>query len=275
MTIFRLFLFLLLAALALLGWSYRTATVDPVVREARVGLADWSTGEPPVRALLISDVHVAGPDMPPARLERIVAGINALRPDIVLIAGDLVSDKRTATRRYSLAEAIAPLGRLNPRLGTFAVLGNHDHWRNAGEARAELRRAGIVVLDNSARSAGPLAIGGLDDAFAGHDDLQGTLSELSRTPGAKVLLSHDPDPFPQLPATVGLMAAGHTHCGQIRLPWFGAVSTMSDYGERYACGRVDEAGKTLIVGAGLGTSLLPLRLGAVPDMWLISIGPRR
>jgi hypothetical protein len=71
------------------------------------------------------------------------------------------------------------------------------------------------------------------------------------------------------------MLAGHTHCGQIRLPWYGAVSTMSEYGDRYACGRVDEAGKTLIVGAGVGTSILPLRLGAVPDMWLIALGPRR
>jgi hypothetical protein len=50
---------------------------------------------------------------------------------------------------------------------------------------------------------------------------------------------------------------------------------MSEHGDRYACGRVDEAGKTLIVGAGVGTSILPLRLGAVPDMWLIALGPRR
>ena len=71
------------------------------------------------------------------------------------------------------------------------------------------------------------------------------------------------------------MLAGHTHCGQIRLPLIGAVSTMSEHGERYACGRVDEGGRTLIVGAGLGTSILPLRLGARPDLWLVTIGPKR
>ena len=71
------------------------------------------------------------------------------------------------------------------------------------------------------------------------------------------------------------MLAGHTHCGQIRLPLIGAVSHHVRYGERYACGRIDEGGRTLIVTAGLGTSILPLRLGARPDLWLVTIGPER
>ena len=275
MTIRRLFLFLLTAGLALLGWMYWTAVDDPVVRVAGVGLADWPAGEPPVRAVLISDVHVAGPDMPPERLARIVDQIGALNPDIVLIAGDLVSDKRFATRTYRLTDAVAPFAGLRPRLGVFAVLGNHDHWRNAAEARAELEAIGIRVLDNDAAKAGPLAIGGLDDDFTGQDDLPATLDAMRRQTGARLLLSHSPDPFPTVPPDVGLMLAGHTHCGQIRLPLIGAVSTMSEHGERYACGRIDEGGKTLIVGAGLGTSILPLRLGARPDLWLVTIGPRR
>jgi predicted MPP superfamily phosphohydrolase len=92
--------------------------------------------------------------------------------------------------------------------------------------------------------------------------------------GVPVLLSHSPDPFPRVPSEVQLMLAGHTHCGQIRLPLVGAVSFMSDYGERYACGVVQEQGRTLIVSAGVGTSLLPLRLGTVPDMWLITLTRR-
>lgn len=269
----RLFLFLLGAGLALTGWCYWSAVADPVVRETQVALRDWPEGAAPVRVVLISDIHVAGPDMPPSRLARIVRRINGLRPDVVLIAGDLVSDKRFSTRTYSLAEAVAPLGQLRSRLGTFAVLGNHDHWRDAGEARAALRTAGVTVLDNEAAQAGPLAIAGLDDAFTGHDRLEQTLAAMRGLSGARLLLSHSPDPFPAVPGEIGLMVAGHTHCGQIRLPIVGAISTMSEHGERYACGRIDEAGRTLIVGAGLGTSILPLRLGAAPDLWLIGIGP--
>ena len=275
MTIRRVLLFLFLVGLALLAWSWRTTVANPVVRQTAVALPDWPQGQPPVRALLISDIHVAGPDMPPSRLERIVAQINALRPDVVLIAGDFVSDKRVATRTYPLGEAAAPLAGLRPRLGTYAVLGNHDHWRDAADARAALSAAGVTVLDNSAAQAGPLVVGGLDDDYTGHDDMRRTLAAMRRLRGARVLLSHSPDPFATLADDVGLMLAGHTHCGQIRLPLIGAVSTMSSYGERYACGRVDERGHTLIVGAGLGTSILPLRLGAVPDLWLVTIGPER
>jgi uncharacterized protein len=273
MKFFRLFLLLLLAILALLAVAYWTAISDPTLRKTRVSLPGWPEGEAPIRAVLISDLHVAGPDMPPKRLRNIVASINALDPDLVLIAGDFVSDRRVATRHYSLAQSIAPLSALRPRLGTFAVLGNHDHWRDRTEAGRALRSAGIVLLDNEAVKTGPLVLGGLDDAFTGHDDPQVTLAEMDRLEGAKLLLSHSPDPFPRIPGSVGLMLAGHTHCGQIRLPLIGALSTMSEHGDDYACGRVDENGQSLIVGAGLGTSLLPLRIGAVPDFWLIEIGP--
>jgi predicted MPP superfamily phosphohydrolase len=210
--------------------------------------------------------------MRPERLAAILDRVAAERPDIVLIAGDLVSDKRLATRRYGLTEAVAPLKRLTPRLGTFAVLGNHDHWRDAAEARRALAAAGVRVLDNEAVRVGPLAIGGLDDAFTGHDRPAATIASMRRIEGARILLSHSPDPFPELPGDIALMVAGHTHCGQIRLPLIGAISTMSHYGERYACGLVREKGKVLVVSAGLGTSIIPVRIGAPPDYWLLDVG---
>ena len=275
MTFRRLFLFLLFLAVALTAFMYYVATLDPAVRRTDVELAGWPAGAPPVKAVLISDLHVIGPDMPPERLARIVAQINALHPDLVLIAGDFVSDRRFATQRYDARAAVAPLARLRPRLGTVAVLGNHDHWRDAAAVRAALTAAGVRVLGNQAVRIGPLAVGGLDDAVTRHDNLRRTLAAMDRLNGPKLLLSHDPDLFPALPPQVGLMLAGHTHCGQIRLPIVGALSTGSQYGQRYACGRADEGGRTLIVGAGLGTSIVPLRLLAPPELWLITIGPER
>ena len=65
-----------------------------------------------------------------------------------------MSDKGVATCHYSMAEAIASLAGLKPKLGTFAVLGNHDHWRDAGAARIALKRASNAVLDNRAVRAG-------------------------------------------------------------------------------------------------------------------------
>lgn len=270
--ILRLLLAALLVGLGLLGWTYAIAIADPVVRRADIALPGWPAGAPPVTALLMSDIHVAGPDMPPERLARIVEQVNALRPDVVLIAGDLISEKRVATRLYSMADAIRPLAGLTPRLGSVAVLGNHDHWYDAAGARAALAVANIRLLDNDAVQIGPLAVGGLDDDHTRRANLQRTLARLASVGGARLILSHSPDPFPDLPASISLMLAGHTHCGQIAP--FGPILTMSSFGKRYACGVIRERDRTLIVTAGLGTSGLPLRLGAEPDLWLLTLRPR-
>jgi uncharacterized protein len=274
MTLARLTFVVGLIGSGIVGLAYWSAIADPVVRFAEVEMLPPESSEKQLRILLLSDIHVAGPDMPPGRLGRIIRQANAQKPDAVLIAGDFVSDKQFATKQFSFDEAIAPLQGLKSRFGTFAVLGNHDHWRDAAAAHSALRRVGIKVLDNNAARAGPLVIGGLDDAFTQHDDLSATLLAMASLGGEPILLSHSPDPFPRVPAGVKLMLAGHTHCGQIRLPVVGAISYMSEYGEKYACGVVVENDKMLVVSAGLGTSILPLRLGAAPDMWVIGVKRR-
>ena len=252
---------------------FTVAKRDPVIRADEVTMASWPADQPSIKILLVSDVHVAGPDMPPERLQRIVAQINAINPDIVAFAGDFVSDKRIATKRYTVNEALAPLGNLAPRIGSFAVLGNHDHWRDANAVAEQLGDAGVTVLSNSATEIGPLAFGGIDDDFTNHANVPVVLNEMSKMSGIPVYLSHSPDITPDLPNEESIILAGHTHCGQIVLPWFGAFAYMSKYGDRYGCGKITEGRKTIFVSAGLGTSLLPLRLGAIPDMWLITIGP--
>lgn len=272
---FKRFLLILAALLLLLaGWSYWTAVSDPAVREARVQLPGYPAGQPPVRIALLSDFHVQGPDMPPERVARIVAQVNAQHPDLILLAGDFSGDRTLSTHQYGDAEIVAPLAGLRARFGTIAVLGNHDHWRDAPAMRAALTRAGIRVLVNQAVQAGPLSVGGLDDQRTGHNRDNQTYAAMRALPGARVLLSHSPDPFATLPPDIGLMLAGHTHCGQIRIPIYGALTNDSAYGDRYACGFIEENGRKLIVTAGLGASILPLRLLAPPDFWMVTVGPR-
>ena len=273
---FKRFL-LILAALVLLflGWCYWGAVADPVVRETRIGLPGFPAGQAPVRIVLLSDIHVQGPDMPPDRVARIVEQVNAQRPDLVLIAGDFIGTRSLSTHHYSPAEIAAPLRGLRARFGVIAVLGNHEYMDGkAREMRDALTAVGIRVLANQAVQAGPLAIGGLDDQVTGHNRDNQTYAALRALPGARIVLSHSPDPFATLPPDIGLMLAGHTHCGQIRLPLYGAWSTGSSYGERYACGYIEENGRRLIVTAGLGASMLPMRLMAPSDFWVIIIGPR-
>lgn len=268
----RWLLLLALVGAALLAKGYWNATRDPVIRSATVAVADWPAGQPPLRVLLLSDIHVAGPDMPPERLTHIVAKLNALRPDLVLIAGDLVSEKRSATHIYTPAEVVAPLGDLRAPLGVVVAPGNHDHWFKPDALRGEMEKHGLRVLQNEAVKLGPLIIGGVDDDYSGHDDLPATLAEMDRLgPAVPLLLTHSPDIVPDLRRPVAAVFAGHTHCGQIRFPFIGAISYVSRYGDRFACGDMSDAGQRIFVGAGLGTSILPLRFNTPPDAWLVTL----
>ncbi|HTU09452.1 MAG TPA: metallophosphoesterase [Allosphingosinicella sp.] len=274
MTFKRFLLILAALAILLLGWCYWSAIADPVVRRATIALPGYPAGQGPVKVALISDLHVQGPDMPPERLARIVAQINAEQPDLVLIAGDLVGSRTLSTRHYTADETVAPLAGLRARLGTIAVLGNHEHWEDPRAMRDALTRIGVRVLANDAVRAGPLVIGGLDDQPTGHNRDNQTYAAMRALPGARVLLSHGPDTFATLPPDIGLMLAGHTHCGQIVLPLYGPLQTPSFYGDRYMCGYIEQNGRKLIVTAGLGASVLPLRLLAPPDFWIVTLGRR-
>ena len=266
---------LLLVMLLVVGFGARAwyeAKEDPIVRRASIAVPGMPAGSSPVTIALLSDIHVAEPDMPPARLSRIVGQVNALKPDVIVIAGDLVSEHGSFVHPYPVDLSIAPLAGLRAPLGVFAVLGNHDVARGRPAVRRQLARRGIKVIADTARPAGPLALGGLADSFHPIRHLEKTLAAMKEVGGARVLISHRPDTFGSLPGNTGLMLAGHTHCGQIRL--FGwAPVTNSRFGQRYACGLVRERGNVLIVTAGLGTSLLPFRLDAPPDIWLITVRP--
>lgn len=263
-------------AVALLAKIWHDTMRDPVIERLVVESDAMSTDQQPVTVALLADIHVAGPDMPPTRLEEIVAQVNTLEPDLVAIAGDLVSEKRTATQVYSSSEIVSPLGKLSAPLGVVLVPGNHDHWFDwQGLERELAKHSQITVLQNEAAQFGPLAIGGADDAFTGRDDLPATFKALKPLKGMKMVLTHSPDIFPQVPVDIDLVLAGHTHCGQIAYPWGGGPATMSDYGQLYACGVFEQHGKTLVTSAGLGTSLLPIRLFTHPEIWLIEIRPQR
>ncbi len=226
----------------------------------------------PFTLVFITDIHVAGPDMPPSRLEEIVEQVNALDADLIAIGGDLVSEKRVATRIYEAEEIVGPLGKLYAPYGVVFVPGNHDHWYDWPALSVELAKySQITVLKNEARQFGPIAVGGVDDDFVGYADVYATTNAMQPLIGPRVMLTHTPDVFPSLPVNIELSLAGHTHCGQIAYPWGGAPATMSDYGNKYACGVVEENGKTLITSAGLGTSLLPVRLFTHPEIWLVEI----
>ena len=259
--------------LALVVIGYAQAVSDPRVVHYRVGVADWPAGTPSLRIVQMSDVHVAWPDMPVERLARIVRQANALRPDLIVLTGDYSGGKVWDRRIGNLDTAIAPLRRLRARYGVFAARGNHDgpYWTPIVFARTP-----IVLLQNRWVAAGPITLAGIDDITGPGEPSGRTRATVAGAPADRplVLIAHEPDFFQWVPPSVDLVIAGHTHGGQIKLPWFGAPTTGRAYLDAHLRGLFVEPGKAMVVSSGIGTSIVPLRIGVPPEIVVITLGPR-
>ncbi len=261
-------LFLALAV-ALLGsiWvgvaAWRETTADPRVVAYDVAVPGWTA--PPLRIVQLSDLHYGPPDMPLARLRRIVDQANALHPDLIALTGDYHGGKWIDLDSGNLDDAIRPLARLRSRYGTFAVRGNHDEpfW-----TPIVLPRYRMTYLQNAHADAGPVTVAGIDDLSTGYASIAAALAGI---PAGRpvVLLMHEPDSFVRVPASVAVSLAGHTHGGQIKLPLLGTPLTNTAFG--FVRGRYVAGGRTLIVSSGVGTSSIPVRWGVPPEIDVITL----
>ncbi len=261
------------AAVALLVAMVRLAGATPIQRELTVQLDGLPQGTHPLRLVFLSDFHVASMGDTPERLRHTVERVSALHPDIVLLGGDFMTPGIHGG--YPVVPSVAPLAGLKARLGVFAVLGNHDYRDAVSRVLTdELQKLGIQVLDNEVVRGGPLTIVGVSDSITSHDKPGRALAAARKMPRPHVLVAHTPDDLVGLPPSVQLAFAGHTHCGQIVLPLVGVLDWGSRYGARFGCGVSRDGSRTNIVTAGLGVSNIPLRLGAPPDFWVVTIVPR-
>jgi hypothetical protein len=262
--------------LILLIWS---AWIEPrrlVVREATLALEKLESAHPGLRVAVLADLHIGSPHHGLAKLRAIVAAVNEREPDLVVILGDLVT-QGVLGGSVVAPERIAPLlAELDAPLGTFAVLGNHDYWYGAALVAASLRSAGVTVLEDEGDyvTAGGQRIwlAGVTDYWEGRHDIAGALASVPENEPS-ILLTHNPDVFPEVPERVDLTLAGHTHGGQVNLPVLGRLIVPSRFGQRYAAGLVAEGGKQLFVSTGTGTSILPIRFRVPPEVVMLNLQP--
>jgi uncharacterized protein len=233
---------------------------------------------------VIADLHAGGPDMRLEHVRRVVDRASELQSDIVLMLGDFIASYRFAIEHIPDPVWAAELARLKAPLGSWAILGNHDWWHDLKGVRGALAGANIPILENDAVLLGPEGrkfwVAGIGDQiaiplghgkFRGVDDLPLMMSRIT-TDDPVLLMVHEPDIFPRVPERVALTLAGHTHGGQIRLPFIWPHFVPSRYGARYAYGHVVEDDRHLIVSGGLGTSIIPARLGVPPEIVHIELG---
>ncbi len=254
-----------------------------VVTRYAPALPGWPKGRK-LSIAVIADLHAGGPAMRLPHIRRIVDRASALDADIVLLLGDFIASYRFAIEHVPDPVWAAELARLKAPLGTWAILGNHDWWHDLHGVRDALAGVKIPVLENDAVLLGQAGqrfwLAGIGDQLAirlGHgkyrgvDDLPLTLSRV-KTDDPVLLMVHEPDIFPRVPSRVALTLAGHTHGGQIRLPLLWPHFVPSKYGARFAYGHVVERERHLIVSGGLGTSIIPARLGVPPEIVHIELG---
>jgi len=243
------------------------------VREIDLALPGWPAALDGLRVALLSDLHAGAPHVHEPRIERLVAAVDARRPDLVLLLGDYVDPTVTLGTRVAPGAVAARLGALRAPLGVVAVLGNHD-WADDGPGmRAALRDVGITVLENDAVPAGDrLWVAGVQEMRFGRPDVARALRDVPDG-AAVILLSHDPDVFPTVPARVALTVSGHLHGGQVGVPVVRRRFVPSRFGERYVRGHVVEGGRHLFVTTGIGTTGLPVRLLAPPEAVVLALSP--
>ncbi|MDD4319037.1 MAG: metallophosphoesterase [Candidatus Peribacteraceae bacterium] len=233
----------------------------------------------PLTVAVVSDIHT-GPYKSAAFVERIVRRVNDVRPDLVLLVGDYLYRNATTTA------ALRPLAGLRPSLGTFAVLGNYDTGQvpdgvlSARTVADDLRALGITVLRDASTivrtSSGPVAVAGIGDLQTERADVEQALRGIpDDTP--LLLLSHNPDVIlDPLSKRANLIVSGHTHGGQIRLPFLGPVPPLPTHlGRKYDQGlfSVDDD-TTLAVTRGAGETTARARLFAWPEVMVLKTHAR-
>lgn len=267
-----------LAGIGLAGYGMGYEARQLHLTRVLIRSGDWPAGAPTVQIAILSDFHAGGPGDHPGRIDRAVTLANAEEPDLVLLLGDFLHIGAQPRRGASPELVAAEVARLRAPDGVFAVLGNHDRTHGLERVAAALTAAGITVLSNQAKRTSvkgqPVWLAGVADAYNRLDDLGATLAPIDDQ-APVILLTHSPDLFPVVPKGIAIAVAGHTHGGQVRLPWLGAPWCApwipGRAAKRYPAGHIVERGRQFFVTTGIGHSGLALRLNAPPEVVLMRL----
>lgn len=267
------FIWVSLSLCLVIGFSLYSSLIEPQWIEInclQLTLPHLAAEFDRYRIVQISDIHTSR-WMNSERLSRIFGLVNEQKPDLIAITGDFA----TRYQQQFIPNLRATISQLVPKDATVAVLGNHDHWSDPEAVKQVLEQAGIVNLDNtvytSERGSARLYIAGVDDILVGVDRLDLVLKQLPNNDAA-ILLAHEPDFADTSAATkrFDLQLSGHSHAGQIRLPFLKPF-LLPSLGEKYYAGLYQVGDMILYTNRGIGVSILPLRFNARPEITVFTL----
>jgi len=259
-----------LAGLFGLVGIYLNSITQPAMNTQSLYLTTHSESHETLRVGLLSDLHVKRSPDAIAELAELWSEVIEQTPDIILLAGDYISDGGSNEDIASIGPAIANIFRASGDIPVVAVLGNHDHWSGAEFWTQYLSEAGVIVLDNETivMDAFDTCIRGLGDAFTDNFDYVDFPNPCDDM--LQVTLTHDPAGAFN-PKVEGLVLAGHTHCGQISIPFLGPLYVPTQAPKEAHCGLYKDERRQVFVSSGIGTSVIPLRFNAKASWDLITI----
>lgn len=257
------------------GWLAEiTRAQRHTVRRLYLEIAGWPQWQLPLRIAFLSDLHTGSHSDDIARLNSIVEEVAAFAPDVALFGGDYVNLQPLGGGRVPPRTIAKILSQLDPPLGRFAILGNHDYIYGERAVTDAFEDHGISVLDHARRSMRfqnhAIELVGVPDADVTRAEARALIAALAYDKPT-IVLAHDPVWFAHLPAGPHFMLAGHTHGGQIRLPGLRVVCSGTKAPRRWIHGLVEQRGQYLYVTSGIGTSVVPLRWGVPPEIAVLEI----
>ena len=228
-----------------------------------ISLSDTTVGPSSLSVAVIGDVHLPEGSKHLDAFEKLVLEIKSTQPDLVVFVGDYTSDPKAMDDMSSHRKNIINIMKLIEPVPRAVVLGNYESWSDAEEWISEFNRLGVDIMENQTSLIqtvkGNVCIRGLGDKFTNRYDYVDYPEECENIP--KFTITHDP--AGAFNARVkGLVIAGHTHCGQISLPFIGPLWVPSDAPSEAHCGLYEDSQRTVFVTSGVGTTILPLRFGA-------------
>lgn len=220
-----------------------------------------------------SDTHL-GFHYTTAQLEELIEKINAENPDVIVFTGDLLDEPQHFKAQVELSQT---LKKLRANVGKYWIYGNHDHGGYGTNIVKEIMdQANFTLLNNDhivlEKTQDRLIIAGIDDVMLGKPDLNEALLNVNPN-DYTILLAHEPD-IADVVATypVDLQLSGHSHGGQVRLPFIGHLYTPP-YAEKYVQGKytLNDNQLDLYVSSGIGTTRLPLRFLCQPQFYTFTL----
>lgn len=228
----------------------------------------------PITVAIFADTHF-GFDYSLEDFQKVVDQVNANPPDVLIFAGDLIDN----LNEYSgdTWQISNMLSKMNANIGKYAVFGNHDYGGGAEwEYESIMNEGGFTVLKNEIVTFDKynLRLIGIDDLVIGYGDA--SIVNEADAELYNLVICHEPDIMDMiLDSNADYMVSGHTHGGQIRVPFY-TEKFLPSYGEKYVKGeyQIDNEHQTILyVNSGLGTTKIPARFGAVPELTYLTIKP--